>query len=146
MNNILLDLLNALDDDYGVPESAYKATKTLLSSLFGAVAASYLSNVVKATEGRYYLAEGVDIGQLWSDLLAMRRTPHPTSKSREILNNAHWFYVYDMTNREFVNLEELREPEDAQAISKEYLQQHPNNHIAIIMTELRSFVSARSVK
>jgi ABC-type proline/glycine betaine transport system permease subunit len=53
--------LALLNTDQGIPSDAYFALLTHIESVGGAVAASDLDLLVHATDGFYYIPEGVEI-------------------------------------------------------------------------------------
>ncbi len=53
-------LIKSFDDDYGVPQGVYIATRCLINSLWGMRAENVFVKYVKSADGRYYLwAAGV---------------------------------------------------------------------------------------
>ncbi len=60
----VIKLIRSFDDDEGLPEATYHATKEIIGSLFGESAKHEFIRYVSATNGRFYIKKEVDVGAL----------------------------------------------------------------------------------
>jgi len=57
--NILKTLVESFDDEQGLPEATYDATKELIAVMLGETAKIFFISCIDATEGRFYVKSGV---------------------------------------------------------------------------------------
>ena len=67
IQSILKSMILALDDESGVNSQMYYAITDLTVMAFGQAASEYLSHVMHATEGRFYLPVGKGIS-VWEEI------------------------------------------------------------------------------
>jgi hypothetical protein len=67
MNEIIEQFISAFDDEEGLNEGVYEATKELICYHWGSASATVFSRYVDATDGRFYIAEDA-IGDAIKDI------------------------------------------------------------------------------
>lgn len=70
MLQALSDLVVSFDDEVGLPEASYTATRHLISSLLGEHAGDCFARYIDATDNRFFLKEGTGI-DCWHDIMAV---------------------------------------------------------------------------
>lgn len=68
MLQFLSDLVVSFDDEIGLPEASYTATRHLISSLLGEPAGNCFAQYIDAADNRFFLKEGTGI-DCWHDIM-----------------------------------------------------------------------------
>ena len=58
MKELVKSLMMSFDDEQGLPEATYMATREIVEEIFGPDAADMFSKYIDATDGRFYIREG----------------------------------------------------------------------------------------